>query len=185
MLQYVFYCETNLNDKNVPLRLFFYLLLFFLVSCGQKSPTYVCYINVLDAPAEVTAAVQKELCIDDYFVILDDNDKIVSSKQRGLRNLDNDSKNVYFRLYDSQNENLSSTMDNYRIDVSFKYDSLQALDKLYLKTQKYEHNFWHAYNNAGSFDLALDAKQSKLKPKQQQKVVLAKIISTIKQIAFK
>jgi hypothetical protein len=156
------------------------------IGCSKNSATQVCYLNLApDSPVEVAAAVQKELCIDDYFVLLDDNDKMVSSKQRGLAALDNDSKNIYFKLYDARNESLSSIADNYRIDISFRYDSLDNLDKLFLKTQKYEHSFWHTYNDAGSFDLMLDAKQSRLKPKQQQRIVLEKIIYNIKKVAFK
>ncbi len=155
-------------------------------SCADKSPTRVCFIAVpSDAPVEITASVRKELCIDDYFVLLDDNDKIVTSKQRGLKPLDNDSRNIYFKMYDAQNENVSTSTENYRLDLSFKYDTLGNLDKLFLKTQKYEHDFWHNYSNSGSFDLMLDSKQSRLKPKQQQKIVLDKIISIIKKIAFK
>jgi hypothetical protein len=162
------------------------LLTTLLISCGNKAATQVYFINIApDSPVEITTAVQKELCIDDYFVLLDNNDKIVSSKQRGLAELDSDSKNIYFKLYDAQNEDLGSLSANYRLDISFKYDTLGSLDKLFLKTQKYEHSFWHAYADAGSFDLMLDAKQSRLKPKQQTKIVLEKIVSTIKKTAFK
>ncbi len=174
------------NLRYITYSLFITLFITLLESCSNRDTTRVCYLNLQpDAPVEVATAVQKELCIDDYFVLLDDNDKIVSSKKRGLTPLDNDSKNIYFKLYDSQNENLSSIADNYRIDISFRYDSLGSLDKLFLKTQRYEHSFWHAYNDAGSFDLMLDSKQSRLKPKLQQRIVLEKIINYIKKVAFK
>ncbi len=161
-------------------------ILTLFTNCSNNSPTRVCSIAVPpDAPVEITKAVQKELCIDDYFVLLDDNDRIVTSKQRGQKTLDNDSRNIYFKIYDPQNENISTSYENYRLDLTFKYDTLGNLDKLFLKTQKYEHDFWHSYTNSGSFDLMLDTKQSRLKPKQQQKIVLEKIISIIKKIAFK
>jgi hypothetical protein len=142
-------------------------------------------VQLLDAPPEVAAYLTKNLYKDEYFVLLDYSANVVPRSHKGEKALDSDAPFVFFRPYNPQDNRIDSGTDNYRFDVKFQYDTLGMMQDMNIHIERYEHDYWHSYANPGIFDLRLDAKQSRLKGKQQQKVVLEKITNYIKRAPFK
>jgi hypothetical protein len=166
-----------------------FTLLFFgfaFAQCGSEQANNVYYLNVIDAPPEVHQYIEKQLIINDKFVQLIDNDKIIPSKEQGEKKIDKAAPIVYFKYYDAANvTNYNAYANNYRMDTRFQYDSLGAMRAMQLHIEKNEKGYWHSYSDSGILPLNLDAKQSRLNAKKQQKIVLERIVANIKKIAFK
>jgi hypothetical protein len=162
----------------------FLLLCAMHTACTQNRVIKTCFVQLLDAPPEINTYLTKNLYKDEHFVQLDYSATIVPRSHKGEKAIDADAPFVFFRPYNAQGSTDSGT-DNYRFDVKFMYDTLGMIQRMNVHIEKYEHGYWHSYANPGIFDLVLDAKQSRLKTKQQQKVVLEKIANNIKKAAFK
>ena len=154
--------------------------------CGSEQPNNIYYLNIIDAPPEVHQYIGKQLIINDKFVQLDMGDKIMPSKDLGEKKIDKSAPIVYFKYYEPANEtNYNAYANNYRMDTRFQYDSLGAMRAMQLHIEKNEKGYWHSYSDSGIMPLNLDAKQSRLNAKKQQKIVLERIVANIKKIAFK
>lgn len=168
----------------------FYFCCIFLASslfgsCTKTQVIKTCFVQLLDAPPEVAAYLTKNLYKEEYFVRLSYSANVVPRSNKGDNALDSDAPFVFFRPYSVQQNRIDSGTDNYRFDVKFQYDTLGMMQNMNIHIERYEHDYWHSYANPGIFDLRLDAKQSRLKGKQQQKVVLEKITNFIKRAPFK
>jgi hypothetical protein len=172
--------------KNLPI--FSLIALSFAVllsACGSERVIKTCFVQLLDAPPEIGEHLVKNLYKDEHFVQLDYSATIVPRSHKGEKAIDGNAPFVFFKQYNPQNNTIDSGTDNYRFDVKFLYDTLGMIQTMNVHIERYEHDYWHSYANPGIFDLQLDKKQSRLKPKQQQKVVLEKITTYIKKCAFK
>ena len=170
--------------KSFPFVSIFLLGATLFAACTQNRVIKTCHVQLLDAPPEVNTYLVKNLYKDEHFVQLDYTANIVPRSHKGEKAIDADAPFVFFRAYTPQTTTDSGT-DNYRFDVKFMYDTLGMMQRMNVHIEKYEHDYWHSYANPGIFDLVLDAKQSRLKTKQQQKILLEKIAANIKKAAFK